>query len=341
MTLVDSMSLAAEAGLLYVGEEMPGLRRIRRGRGFSYVGVGGETVNGPIRERIESLVIPPAWEDVWISADPSGHIQATGYDKAGRKQYIYHPVWEQVRDEAKFERMGDFGRRVAKLRRRLDSDLRRPGLAKEKVAALAVSVMDLTLIRVGNQRYAEENEAYGLTTLTGDHVEIDGFQVHLEFAGKGGADHQLAFRDRRLASLIARCQELAGQTLFGYETEQGVTSISSTDVNSYLAQVMSAPFTAKDFRTWGASTAVAELLVADNPAGDEEAHLLRAIDATAEKLGNTREVCRSSYLHPLIPEAFRDGSLRDAWSRSRRGPWLGRAEAAVNRLMATPTSDDV
>ncbi len=177
--------------------------------------------------------------------------------------------------------------------------------------------------------------------MTGDHVEVDGFQVHLEFAGKGGADHQLAFRDRRLASLIARCQELAGQTLFGYETEQGVTSITSTDVNSYLAQAMSAPFTAKDFRTWGASTAVAEVLVAETPADDEETHLLRAIDATAEKLGNTREVCRSSYLHPLIPEAFRDGSLRDAWTRSRRGPWLGRAESAVNRLMATATNDDI
>ncbi len=145
MTIVDSMSLAVEAGLHYVGEEMPGLRRIRRGTGFSYVDVGGETVNGPLRERIESLVIPPAWEDIWISADPSGHILATGHDKAGRKQYIYHPLWEQVRDEAKFERMGDFGRRVGKLRRRLDSDLTRPGLAKEKVTALAVSVMDLTL----------------------------------------------------------------------------------------------------------------------------------------------------------------------------------------------------
>lgn len=235
--------------------------------------------------------------------------------------------------------MGDFGRRVGKLRRGLDSDLRQSGLSQKKVTALAVSVLDRTLIRVGNQRYADENEAYGLTTLTCDHVEIDGFHVHLEFAGKGGADNQLVFQDRRLASLIARCQELAGQSLFGYETDQGVTSITSTDVNSYLAQAMSGPFTAKDFRTWGASTAVAERLAADPHAGDEEAHLLRAIDAAAEKLGNTREVCRSSYLHPLIPEAFRDGSLRDAWARSRRGPWLGRAESAVNRLMSTVTND--
>lgn len=334
MTILDSMSLAAEAGLHYVAEETPGLHRVRRGRGFSYLDPSGKTVNGSTRERIDSLVIPPAWEDVWISPDPSGHILATGFDRAGRKQYIYHPFWEQVRDEAKFERMGDFGRRLGRLRRRMDSDLRRPGLSKEKVTALAVSVLDRTLIRVGNRRYADENEAYGLTTLTCDHVEVDGFHIHLEFAGKGGADHQLAFQDRRLASLISRCQELAGQTLFGYESDQGVTSITSTDINGYLAETMSGPFTAKDFRTWGASTAVAEDLATGHHDGDADVLLLRAIDATAEKLGNTREVCRSSYLHPLIPQAFRDGSLQLAWARSRRGSWLGRAESTVNRLIA-------
>jgi DNA topoisomerase-1 len=334
MTIVESMSLASEAGLRYVAEETPGLRRVRRGQGFSYAGPDGTTVNGPDRERIEALVIPPAWDDVWISPDPSGHILATGYDRAGRKQYIYHPVWEQVRDEAKFERMGEFGRRLARLRRRMDVDLRKPGLSREKVTALAVAVLERTLIRVGNRKYADENEAYGLTTLTGEHVEVDGFHVHLEFAGKGGADHQLVFRDRRLASLIARCQELAGQTLFGYETEDGVTSITSTDVNGYLADAMSGPFTAKDFRTWGASTAVCESLATGSRDEDEETSLLRAIDVTAEKLGNTREVCRSSYLHPIIPEAFRDGSLHEAWSRSRKGLWLGRSESAVNRLIA-------
>ncbi|HSJ84189.1 MAG TPA: DNA topoisomerase IB [Acidimicrobiia bacterium] len=334
MTIEDSMSLAAHAGLHYVAEETPGLRRIRRGRGFSYVGPDGGTVNGEVRKRIELLVIPPAWEGVWISPDSSGHILATGYDSAGRKQYIYHPLWEQVRDEAKFERMGEFGRRLARLRRRMDSDLRRPGLSREKVTALAVSVLDRTLIRVGNRKYADENEAYGLTTLTCDHVEVDGFHVHLEFAGKGGADHQLVFRDRRLASLIARCQELSGQTLFGYETGQGVSPITSTDVNGYLSEVMSGPFTAKDFRTWGASTAVAEDLATGPDNEDAEVRLLRAIDATAEKLGNTREVCRSSYLHPIIPEAFRAGSLQKTWARSRRGLWLGRAESAVNRLVA-------
>lgn len=334
MTIVESMSLASEAGLRYVAEETPGLRRVRRGRGFSYLAPDGSTVNGPDRERIESLVIPPAWDDVWISPDPAGHILATGYDRAGRKQYVYHPVWEQVRDEAKFERMGEFGRRLPRLRRRLDGDLRRPGLSREKVTALAVAVLDRTLIRVGNRKYADENEAYGLTTLTCEHVEVDGFHVHLEFAGKGGADHQLVFRDRRLASLIARCQELEGQTLFGYESADGVSSITSTDVNGYLADAMSGPFTAKDIRTWGASTAVCEALATGPKDEDEETRLLRAIDLTAEKLGNTREVCRSSYLHPIIPESFRDGTLQEAWSRSRSGTWLGRSESAVNRLIA-------
>lgn len=333
MTATDSMSLAAEAGLTYVSDGAPGLRRIRRGRGFSYVDAKGRAVNGAAREWITSLVIPPAWDQVWISPDRSGHILATGYDKAGRKQYIYHPVWEETRDEVKFDRMGDFGKRLAKLRRRTDSELSRSGLSRQKVTALAVAVMDRTLIRVGNRRYADENDAYGLTTMTCEHVEVDGLHVHLDFAGKGGADHQLVFEDRRLAGLIAKCQDLAGQTLFGYETPEGVAAVTSTDVNAYLADTMSGPFTAKDFRTWGASTAIAEELMTGPDVGDEDARMLSAIDITAEKLGNTREVCRSSYLHPLIPEAFRNGGLHSAWVRSRRGTWLGRAESAVNRVI--------
>ena len=334
MTITDSMSLAEEAGLHYVSDEAPGLRRVRRGRGFSYVDPQGRVINGAVRKWIGSLVIPPAWSDVWISPDRSGHILATGYDNAGRKQYVYHPKWEETRDEAKFERMGDFGRRLPRLRQRVDGDLRQPGLSQQKVTALALAVMDRTLIRVGNRKYADENEAYGMTTLTGDHVHVDGTHVYLEFAGKGGADHELVFKDRRLAGLISQCQELAGQTLLSYESAGGVGAISSTDVNNYLAETMSGPFTAKDFRTWGASTSVAEALATSPDGDDEETRLLAAIDATAEKLGNTRQVCRSSYLHPMIPEAFLSGSLQEAWSQSRRGVWLGRSESAVNRLMA-------
>lgn len=334
MTSVDSMTMAEEAGLNYVTDESPGFRRVRRGRGFSYVDTKGNPINGSTRKWIGSLVIPPAWEQVWISPDRSGHILATGYDQAGRKQYVYHPTWEEIRDEVKFDRMGDFGRRLPRLRKWIDAELRKQGLARSKVTALAIAVMDRTLIRVGNRKYAEENDAYGLTTLTCDHVLVDGLHVHLEFAGKGGADHEVVFRDRRLSGLIARCQELAGQTLFSYESDEGVNAITSTDVNDYLASVMSGPFTAKDFRTWGASTAVAEDLVTGPDDLDEEARLLRAIDTTAERLGNTRAVCRSSYLHPIVTEAFHSGALEETWVRSRRGLWMGRAESTVNRLLA-------
>ena len=334
MTTADSIALAEEAGLHYVSDEGPGLRRVRRGKGFSYLDSRGNTVNGAVREWIGTLVIPPAWNEVWISADRSGHILATGHDTAGRKQYVYHPKWEETRDAAKFERVADFGGRLTSLRRRMHADLSQPGMARDKVTALAVAVMDRTLIRVGNRKYAEENYAYGLTTLTCDHVEVRGPHVHLEFAGKGGADHELVFRDRALAGLIGQCLELDGQTLFGYETSDGVASISSTDVNRYLAETMSGPFTAKDFRTWGASTFVAEELMTSKHVDSEEQRILNAIDAAAERLGNTRAVCRSSYVHPLIPEAFQSGALAEAWSRSRKGMWLGRAESAINRLFA-------
>jgi DNA topoisomerase-1 len=336
MTAADSISLAAEAGLHYVVDEMPGFRRVRQGRGFSYRDGKGRPINGAVRERIEALVIPPAWQGVWISPDPSGHILATGIDAAGRKQYIYHPDWETIRDEVKFDRMADFGRSLARLRKSIDRELRQPGLSRAKVTALAVAVLDRTLIRIGNRKYVDDNEAYGLTTLTSDHVDIEGHEVRVEFTGKGGADHQLAFRDRRLAGLIGRCQELDGQTLFSYPTQDGNTAVTSTDVNVYLAATMSGPFTAKDFRTWGASSSVTESLAAADDA-DPDASILEAIDAAAAKLGNTRQVCRASYVHPLVTDAYRRGELIEAWRRSRTGTWLARAESTVNSLLATGT----
>ena len=330
---VDSLTLTDEAGLHYVLDEAPGNRRVRRGRGFSYDGPAGKKLGESEVEHIKSLAIPPAWDRVWISPDRLGHIQATGYDKAGRKQYIYHALWEEARDAAKFERLGEFGRRLGRLRKTIDQDLRRPGLAREKVIALAAAMLDRTLIRIGNRRYADENETYGLTTLTCDHVEVSGQHLHLAFESKGGADQELAVRDRRLASLVARCQELSGLTLFSYRCDNGVVSISSDDINLYLSDTLDGPFTAKDFRTWGATTTVTHQLATNG--GDPEGGdpILSAIDHAAERLGNTREVCRSAYLHPSIPEAYSDGSLLEAWQRSRRGKWLARAESTVNRLL--------
>ena len=230
-----SLELAAAAGLRYVTDDQPGHRRIRRGKGFSFVDEHGAPLGDEARAWAESLVIPPAWTDVWISPARDGHILATGYDDAGRKQYIYHPDWEEARDEVKFERMTSFGRRLPSIRKRIQADLNRPGLDRDKVVALTVAVLDRTLIRVGTRRYVEANESYGLTTITPDNAEVEGREVLFSFAGKSGAEHEVALRDSRLARLIARCQDLDGQTLFSYETDDGVGTVDSADVNRYLS----------------------------------------------------------------------------------------------------------
>lgn len=332
MTSDDAVALAAEAGLHYVETGAPGMQRVRRGRGFSYVRSDGTSADRRARQWIESLAIPPAWQDVWISNDRLGHILATGVDQAGRKQYVYHPDWVAIRDEVKFDRLADFGDGLTDLRRGLDRALRQPGLTREKVAALAVAILDRTLIRVGNRRYADENESYGLTTLTCDHIEVNGSHVHLEFAGKGGADVEIVFKDRRLSSLVRRCQELEGQTLFSYPADGGTLEpLTSTDVNNYLATAMGGPFTAKDFRTWGASSLVLRELA--NAQDDDPKAVIAAVDAAADHLGNTRAVCRDSYVHPAIFDAHRNGSLDEAWRSSRTGKWLSRSESALRRLI--------
>ena len=330
MDTVDLVELAEGAGLSYVDDRAPGIRRVRRGRGFSYHLTDGSLASDRTREWAESLVIPPAWDDVWISLDRSAHILATGVDDAGRKQYIYHPIWEELRDLAKFERTEDFGARLPILRKTMDADLRSPGLGRDKVVALAVAVLDRTLIRVGNVRYAEENDSYGLTTLRRGHVEVDGDHVLLEFTGKGGAEREVVFADRRLARLVASCRALGGDTLFSHESPDGPRRIGSEDVNGYLSRTMRGPFTAKDFRTWGASAIVVAALSRDG--GD--VGLLEAIDVAAERLGNSRTVCRDSYVHPAITEAHADGRLEDAWRRARRSKWLDREEWALNYVLA-------
>jgi len=330
----DTADIAIEAGLRYVEAGEPGLRRVRRGRGFSYESPKGDVINGKTREWIEGLVIPPAWDEVWICSDQEGHLLATGVDKAGRKQYIYHPEWEAIRDSVKFERLESFGRGLADLRKQMDLDLRRRGLPRDRVVALATAVLDRTLLRVGNGRYARENDSYGLTTLTCEHIEVSGSHVHLAFAGKGGADRELAFNDRRLSSLMARCEELAGQTLFSYETESGeVGSVTSTDVNRYLSETMGERFTAKDFRTWGASALVVTELAGAACETHRDDALRNAVDAAAERLGNTRAVCRDSYVHPAVVNAHESGTLARAWKRSRPGKWIDRPESALRLIL--------
>lgn len=330
-----AVDLATEAGLRYVSDEEPGIRRLKRGKGFSFVRSDGSIVEGAARERVRSLAIPPAWTEVWIAPDEDAHILATGYDDAGRKQYIYHPRWEEVRDQAKFDRLRRFGGVIGHLRRQVDSDLRQNGLERSKVVALAVAVLDRTLIRVGNQQYADTNESYGLTTLTTDHVEVNGAHVRLSFAGKGGADQQLAFSDRRLARLIADCEELGGQTLFSYESGGGTSTIGSSEVNAYLAEITGQDCTSKDFRTWGATSIVVGELAQEGPeAGEAETAFSRAVDVAAEKLGNSREVCRDSYVHPIARDAHLSGALASAWRHTRRGKWVSRSESALNLLLS-------
>ncbi|MEX2424986.1 MAG: DNA topoisomerase IB [Acidimicrobiia bacterium] len=334
MNQEEAIALAEEVGLTYADEGTQWRRRVGRGRGFIYQEPDGTPVDDQARAWVETLAIPPAWKSVRIARRADTHIVATGHDSQGRKQYIYHPQWEEIREEVKFGRMWEFGRRIGRLRKRMDSDLRHPGLPHPKVMALAVAVLDRTLIRIGNRRSAAESDAYGLTTLTADHVRVNGSHVHIEFVGKGGADNDVAFEDRRLAALIAQCGELSGQSLFSYTAGDTISSIGSGDVNGYLAAAMGGRFTAKDFRTWGATTTAAQELADDDGDSDPEEVVLAAMDKTAERLGNSRDVCRVSYVHPTVIDAFHDGRLQEAWRRSRAGVWLQRAESAVVKLGA-------
>ncbi|HEX6946512.1 MAG TPA: DNA topoisomerase IB [Acidimicrobiia bacterium] len=326
--MADFEELAEAAGLEYVFDDTPGHRRLRRGEGFVYLDPTGEAVDEATRDWIRGLAIPPAWTEVWIAPSPRSHILATGRDKAGRKQYLYHPDWSDAAGDLKFSRMRRFARHLPSLRRRVEEDLRRHILDREKVSAIAVRVLDQTLIRVGNRRYAVENGSFGLTTLESDHVLVEGQRVEFEFTGKGGAEHTLTIHDRHLASLVTRCQDLDGETLFSFQDGDQVISLTPVHLNDYIADLSRDRFTAKDFRTWGASATVTEAMATAT------SDLLEAIDIAAERLGNTRTVCRASYVHPVIDEAATDGRLDRAWRRSRDGRWLNRAESALRRLVS-------
>lgn len=321
-------------GLTYVEVDDPGIRRVRRGRGFSYVEPDGSTLQGDDRTRIEALAIPPAWEDVWICPDPRGHVQATGIDAAGRKQYRYHPRWRSVRDATKFHRMGDFVGALPRIRDGVDADLRRHGYDRRKMVALVVALLDETLIRIGTEHYARTNGAHGLTTLQGDHVEVSGTRIRFSFPGKSGQERELELRHRRLARQLLRCEEVPGQRLFAYEDGDGWREVDSGAVNRYLRDAAGEDLTAKDFRTWGASVVVAEALRKLGRTDDEDGAVLQAVDAAAERLGNTRAVARSSYVDPRVIKAYRFGRLLDLWDD---GPGtvdrLSPAERAVRRVL--------
>lgn len=299
--------------LHYVDDSQPGLTRRRWRNRFIYLDADGERVRDEATlARIAALVIPPAYADVWICADPQGHLQATGRDARGRKQYRYHAQWREVRDQHKYGRMLAFAQVLPKLRKQLDAHLRRPGLGREKVMALVVSLLDSTLIRVGNRQYMRDNNSYGLTTLNSDHVEVKGSTIRFQFRGKRGVEHNVTLRDRRLAGLVKRCMELPGQTLFQYLDDNGERhSIGSSDINLFLQQLTGADFTAKDYRTWAGSSLALHLLrpLAWEPETEAKRQVTAIVRQVAARLGNTPAVCRRCYIHPAVLEHFQLGRL--------------------------------
>jgi DNA topoisomerase I len=334
---VDS---AQAAGLRYVTDAEPGIRRRRVGRGFSYVDPGGRVVRE--REhirRFRSLVIPPAWTDVWICPIADGHLQVTARDARGRKQYRYHPRFRAHRDNLKFEKMVELSDVLWKVRERVERDIARPGLQRRTVMATLVWLLDRTLIRVGSHELAKENDSFGLTTLRRRHVSIEGATLRFEFRGKSGVEHAVAVADRRIARIVQRCRELPGRELFQYVDARGRRQIVySDDVNLYLREITGRDVTAKDFRTWAGTMLAAGALREMGPAPTERAakqNVLRAIDRTAERLGNTRAVCRKYYIHPVLIEAYLEGDVLPplparAWQeRHPHGPTLRRHEAEV------------
>lgn len=325
---------AKSAGLTYVNDHDPGIRRTRGRRGAAYCAPNGK----PLRDeaalaRIRKLAIPPAWTDVWISPDARGHIQAVGRDARGRKQYRYHDDWQAARGEHKFHRMLAFGRALPKLRERIEADLARKGLPREKVLGAAVRLLEITLIRVGNDEYVRANKSFGLTTLRKRHVTLSSAGAVFEFKGKSGKSHRTVFHDRRLARLLRHCEELPGQRLFQYLDEAGERRhVASDDVNAYLREAMGEDFSAKDFRTWAATLAAARALclqAAEDGAAHPQQAIATCVKAVASLLGNTAAVCRAAYIHPSVFEAFETGRLSPSLAKQADA-----AERALLRLLA-------
>jgi DNA topoisomerase-1 len=314
---------AEDAGLRFVADSDPGISRRKRGKLFCYVGPDGREIrDSKTMNRIRALAIPPAWTEVWISPRADGHIQATGRDARGRKQYRYHPDWQRVRDEAKFDRLVAFGRLLPALRTTIDKGMAQAGLGREKVLATVVHLLETTLIRVGNREYARTNKSFGLTTLEDRHVSVKGDRIYFKFKGKTGKDWRLAHTHRRVARIVRTCQDLPGQQLFQYEDDDGTPrEVTSQDVNAYLREVTGMPVSAKDFRTW-AGTVLAAMALREFDQVDSEAaakaNIRQAIEAVAARLGNTAAICRKCYVHPEVLASYQDGTLRDTLGRKVR-----------------------
>lgn len=318
----DPIESAEVVGLKYVTDEMPGITRKKSGKSFAYFDKKGDRIRDEKTiQRINSLAIPPAYKDVWICPLENGHLQATGRDAKGRKQYRYHPLWRSIRDQNKFSRMLAFSQALPDIRRRLEQDLALPGLPKQKVLATVLKLMELTRIRVGNEEYAKTNNSYGLTTLQDDHVNVSGSKIQFQFRGKSGVDHEIEVSDKQLAKIVKRCQDLPGQELFQYlDDNKQAQDITSSDVNDYLREITGQDFTAKDFRTWaGTVLAVSHLAEIGKFTSQTAAkkNITQAIKSVASYLGNRPATCRKYYVHPNVLESYLDESLHDVVEKHR------------------------
>ncbi len=342
---------AKSAGLRYINDGMPGIQRIPHGKNFTYSTADGK----PVRDentlaRIKRFAIPPAWTDVWICPLENGHLQATGRDAKGRKQHRYHPRWREVRDESKYNRMLEFAKTLPKIRTRVERDLARKNLPREKVLATLVKILETGLIRVGNEEYEKQNQSYGLTTLKDRHAKIRGGTVQFKFKGKSGKHHEIDLTDARLARIVKRCQDLRGQELFQYVNADGkIQDVTSGDVNDYLREISGGEFTAKDFRTW-AGTVLAAIALREFEKFDSQAqakkHVRAAIERVAQRLGNTPTICRKCYVHPAIVDAYLGGTVIEAMRQRAREDFkkslhsLNPEEAAVLTLLQQRLSAD-
>jgi DNA topoisomerase I len=347
MRLTEPIHSARHADLCYTCDQEPGFLRQRRGKGFVYIAPDGKRLTAQTHlQRIRALAIPPAWNNVWICPRADGHLQATGIDARGRKQYRYHEQWSTVRNQAKFEQMFEFGHALGTMRRRIRRDMESRGMARDRVLGCIVHVMDEAMIRVGNDEYAKENNSYGLTTIRNDHAKVRGDEVRFNFKGKGGKVCTIQLESRRAAKIVRRCQDLPGQELFAYVNGDGVVKdVGSADVNEYLVRISGKPITAKDFRTWAGTVIAAEMLLASGvPAESAKAVNQRqlkkrevaAVRAAAEALCNTPATCRKYYVHPQLIDWYASGALHKTFgeaAQTRRPAGLTQVERAVLELL--------
>jgi DNA topoisomerase I len=314
LEILDPAQTAKLVGLRYVTDDEPGFRREKSGDDFRYLDPDGKIIRDEaVLDRIKSLAIPPAWTDVWICKSENGHLQATGRDVRHRKQHRYHPRWREVRDETKYLQMIAFAKALPKIRRRVEEDLGLPGFPRNKVLATVVRLLEVSLIRVGNEEYAKENHSYGLTTMKDRHVEVSGSKLHFHFRGKSGKKHEIDIRDRRLAKVVKGCQDLPGQELFQYIDEEGQPrKVESDDVNAYLREITGEEFTAKCFRTWAGTVLAAQALrefERFDSKTEAKKNIVQAIENVSQRLGNTPAICKKCYVHPAILESYMDQKL--------------------------------